>query len=122
MFEITLDRQLPKGLIILDVLYNVQNKQPQEMLVPLINTVNSVVKLSKSTVLGSITKVDNVEYVQNMSSLQSAKDKAHNEAQSWQEAKPLFPVFLDSSSFQMHAHDSNKSLIQLHDANIPLEI
>ena len=39
LFEITLDRQLPKGLIPLDVLHNVQNKQPQEMLVPLLNTV-----------------------------------------------------------------------------------
>ena len=47
LFEITFDRQLPKGLIPLDVLYNIQNKQPQEMLVPLLNTVNSVVKLPK---------------------------------------------------------------------------
>ena len=47
LFEITLDRQLPKWLIPLDVLHNVQNKQPQEMLVPLLNTVNSVVKLPK---------------------------------------------------------------------------
>ena len=122
MFEITLDRQLPKGLIPLDVLHNVQNKQPQEMLVPLLNTVNSVFKLPKNTVLGSITKVDNVEYVQNMSSLQSTNDKAHDEAQPQQEAKPLLPVFPDSLSFQMHAHDSNKSPIQLHAANIPLEI
>ena len=50
------------------------------MLVPLLNTVNSVVKLLKNTVLGSITKVDNAEYVQNMSSPQSANDKAHDEA------------------------------------------
>ena len=47
LFEITLDRQLPKGLICLDVLHNIQHKQPQEMLVPLINTMNLVVKLAK---------------------------------------------------------------------------
>ena len=47
LFEITLDRQLPKGLIPLDVLHNIQHKQSQEMLVPLLNTVNSVVKLPK---------------------------------------------------------------------------
>ena len=41
LFEITLDRQLPKGLIPLDVLYNIKNKQPQEMIVPLLNTVYS---------------------------------------------------------------------------------
>ena len=75
LFEITLERQLPKGLMPLDVLHNVWNKQPQEMLVPLLNTVNSVVKLPKNTVLGSITKVDNAEYLQNMSSLQSTNDK-----------------------------------------------
>ena len=57
-----------------------------------------------------------------MSSLQSASDKAHVEAQPQQEAKPLLPVFPDHSSFQMHAHDSNKLPIQLQDANIPLEI
>ena len=48
LFEITLARQLPKGLIPLDVLHNIQNKQPQEMLVSLLNTVNSVVKLPKT--------------------------------------------------------------------------
>ena len=61
LFKITLDLQLPKGLIPLDALHNIQHKQPQEMLIPLLNTVNSVVKLPKNTVLGSITKVDNAE-------------------------------------------------------------
>ena len=77
LFKITLDRQLPKGLIPLDVLHNIQNKQPQIMLVPLLNTVTSVVTLLKKYFLGSITKVDNAEYVENMSSPQSTNDKAH---------------------------------------------
>ena len=68
LFEISLYRQLPKGLILLDVLHNIQHKQPQEMLVPLLNTMNSVVKPRKNTDLGSITKVDNAEYVQNICS------------------------------------------------------
>ena len=122
LFEITLDRQLPKGLIPLDVLHNIQHKQPKEMLVPLLNTINSVVKLLKNTVLGSITKMDNAEYVQNISSLQPDNNKAHDRSQPPSEAKPLLPVFLDSSSFQTHAHNSNKSPIQLQDANILLEI
>ena len=100
LFEITSDKQLPKGLIPLDVLHNVKNKQPQEMLVPLLNTVNSVVKLPKNTVLGSITKVENTEYVENMISLQFSSDKAHDEAQQQQEAQPLLPVFTDHSNFQ----------------------
>ena len=57
-----------------------------------------------------------------MSSLQSANDKAHDDAQPQQEAKPLLPVFPDGSSFQTHAHNSNKSPIQLQDASVPFEI
>ena len=49
LFEIILDRQLPKGLLPIDVLHNIQHKPPQEMLVLLINTMNSVVKLLKNT-------------------------------------------------------------------------
>ena len=105
-----------------DVLHNIQHKHPQEMLVPLLNTMNSVVKLQKNTVLGSITKVDNAEYVQNICSLQSDNNKAHNRSQPPLEAKPLLPAFPDSSSLQTHAHDSNKSPIQLQDVNVPLEI
>ena len=78
LFKITLDRQLPKGLIPLDVLHNIQHKQSQEILVPLLNTMNSVVKLLKNTILGPITKVDNAEYVQNICSLQHHSDKAHD--------------------------------------------
>ena len=117
LFEITLDQQLHKGLIPLDVLHNIQHKLPQEMLIPLLSKMNSVVKLPKNTVLGSITKVDNAEYVQNICSLQSQNDKAHDRSQSPLEAKPLLPVFPDSSSFQTHAHNSNKSPIQLQDAS-----
>ena len=122
LFEITLDRQLPKGLIPLVVLHNIQHKQPQEMLVPLLNTVNTAVKLPKNTVFGSITKVYNAEYVQNICSPQSDNDKAHDISQTAPEAKPLLPVFLDSSSFQTQAHNNNKSPIQLQDPNVPLEI
>ena len=66
VFEINLDRQLPKGLIPLDVLHNIEHKQPQEMLILLLNIMNSVVKLPKNTILGSITKVNNAENVQHM--------------------------------------------------------
>ena len=36
LFEINLDRQLPKGLIPLDILHNIEHKQPQEMLISLL--------------------------------------------------------------------------------------
>ena len=80
---------------------------------------DSIVKLPKNTILGSITKVNNAEYVQNICSLQHHSDKAHDKSQP---SKPLLLVFPDSSSFQTHAHDSNKSQIQLQDANVPLKI
>ena len=119
LLEITLDRELPKGLIPLDVLHNIQHKQPQEMLIPLLNIINSVVKLLKNTILGSIAKVDNAENVQNIYSLQHHNVKAHDKTQP---SKSLLPVFPDHSRFTTHAHDSNKSPVQLQDANVPLEI
>ena len=66
--------------------------------------------------------MDNAEYVQNLCSLQSHNDKAHDKSQPPLEAKPLLPVFPDSSSFQTHTHNSNKTPIQLQDANVLLEI
>ena len=94
------------------------------MIIPLLNTVNSDVKLPKNTVLGSIIKVENVECVENMSSstMQSMSDKAHDKLQPQQKAKPLLPVFPDHLSFQTHAHDTSKSPIQLQNANVPPEI
>ena len=50
LFEISLDRQLLNGLIPLDVLHSIKNKQPQEMIILLLNTVNTDVKLLKNTV------------------------------------------------------------------------
>ena len=119
MLEINLDRQLPKGLILLDVLHNTEHKQPQEMLIPLLNIMNSVVKLPKNTILGSIAKVDNAESIQNIYSLQHHNVKAHVKTHP---SRPLLPVFPDHSSFTTHAHDINKSPMQLQDANVPSKI
>ena len=119
LLKINLDRQLPKGLIPLDVLHNIQHKQPQEMLVLLLNIMNSIVKLPKNTILGSITKVGNVENVHIIYSLQHHSVKANDKTQP---SKPLLPVFPNHSSFTTHARDSNKLPMQLQDANIPLEI
>ena len=68
---------------------------------------------------GSITKVDNVENVQNIYSLKHYHVKANFKAQP---SKPLLLAFPNHSSSTTHAHDSNKSPIQLQDANVPLEI
>ena len=50
LLEVTLDRELPKGLIPLDVLHNIEHKQPQEMLIPFLSVINLVVKLPKNTI------------------------------------------------------------------------
>ena len=80
---------------------------------------NSVVKLPKNTILGSITKVNNVANVQSTYSLKHHNVKADAKAHT---SKPLLPAFPDRSSFTTHAHDSDKSPIQLQDANVQLEI
>ena len=115
LFKINVDRQLPKGLIPLDVLHNIEHKQPQEMQIALLNVINSVVKLPKNTILGSITKMDNAENVQNIYSLKHQNVKAHP-------SKPLLPSFPDHSNFTTHAYDNNKSPIQLQNVNVLLEI
>ena len=120
LFKISLDRQLPNGLIPLEVLHNIKNKQPQEMIIPLLNTANTDIKLLKNTILGSITREDNVECIEKISSdtTQSISDKARGKTQLEQQVKPLLPVFPDHSTFQAHAHDSSKLPIQLQDANV----
>ena len=119
LLEVHLDRQLPKGLIPLDDLHNIKHKQPQEMLILLLNVMHSVVKLPKSTILGSITKVDNAENVQNLYSLIHHHVKANIKVQP---STILLPAFPKGSSFTTYAHDNNKSPLQLQDASIPLEI
>ena len=71
-------------------------------------------------ILGSIARVDNVECIENVSSntMQSISDRTHDKTHLEQQVKPLLPVFPDQSSFQTHAHDNSKSLIQLQDANV----
>ena len=89
------------------------------MLIPSLNEMNSVVKLPKNAILGSITKVDNAENVQNIYSLKHHHVKANIKAHP---SEPLLLVFPNHSSFTTHAHNSNKSPIQLQDAKVPLEI
>ena len=106
LLKINLDRQLPKGLIPLDVLHNIEHKQPQEMLIPLLNVMNSVVKLPKNTILGSITKVDNVENVQSTYSLKHHNVKADAEVHP---SKPCYQHFqITPASQHMHTTVMNQ--------------
>ena len=47
LFEINLDWQLPKGIILLDVLHNISHKQPHELIISILNMANTDVKLLK---------------------------------------------------------------------------
>ena len=87
------------------------------MLILLLNVMNTVIKHPHNTILGSINKVDNVHNVQSSYSPKHHNVKANTKSHS---PKSLLPAFPDSSSFATHAHDSNKSPIQLQDANVPL--
>ena len=63
--------------------------------------------------------MDNVDNVQSSYSLKHHNVKANAESHP---SKPLLPAFPDSSSSTTHAHDSDKLLIQLQDADVPLDI
>ena len=103
------------------MLHNIKNKQPQELIIPILNTAVKDIKLLKNTVLGSSTGVDDAKCIENVSSnaMLSITDKACDEMQQRPQVKTLLPVFPDQSSFQTHAHDNDKSPIQLQNANIP---
>ena len=47
LFEINLDRQLPKSIIPLDMLHNMNHKQPHDLIIPLLNMTHTDVKLLK---------------------------------------------------------------------------
>ena len=79
LLEITCDRQLPKGLIPLDILHNVHHKQLQEMLIRILNTSTYIVKLPKNTILGSITEVDASNTIYSICSLHQHNGKACDE-------------------------------------------
>ena len=119
LFSITLDRQLPKGLIPLDVLHNIQHKQPQEMLVPILNTINSVVKLPKNTVLGSITKMDNAEYVHNIAHCSSTMTRHVTDLSLHWKQNPYFQCsWTAQASKHMHmttaSHQYNYKMQMFH--------
>ena len=54
LYEINLDRKLPAGLIPLDIIHNLNNKQPGELVIPLLDVGHTDVKLPKNTILGSL--------------------------------------------------------------------
>ena len=78
------------------------------MLIPLLNVMNSDVKLPQNTILGSINKVDNVENVQSSYSLKHHNVKANAQSHP---SKPLLPAFqIAPASQHMHMTVINHQL------------
>ena len=120
LFEINLDRQLPKGIIPLDVVHNINHKQPQELIIPILNIANTDVKLLKNTVLGLLTSVNNIDFIHNVSwkKMQTTSNKTLGLIFQEPQAQKLLPAFPEQSNFQIHAHDDSKPSIKLQDADI----
>ena len=120
LFEINLDRQLPKGIIPLDVVHNINHKQPQELIIPILNIANTDVKLLKNTVLGLLTRVKDINSIHDVfwKKTQPTSNKIHGTTLQELQVHTLLPVFPEHSSFQSPAYNNNKPPIKLQDADI----
>ena len=121
LFKINLDRQLPKGIIPLDVLHSINHKQPQVLIMPILNIANTDIKLLKNTVLGSLTRVNSIDSIHNVSwtKMKPTSNKTQGTTLQKPQVQTLLPVFLEQSCFQIHAHDDNKPSVKLQGAVIP---
>ena len=96
-----MDRQLPKGIIPLDVLHSINHNQPQEIIIPTLNIADTGIKLLKNTVLGSLTKVNNIDSIHNVSWKKMKPTSNETQGITLQElqVQTLLPVFWEQSSF-----------------------
>ena len=93
--KITLDRKLPSGLMPLDVTYNLNHKQPGELLIPLLNVAHKDVKLPKNTILGSINQKHDVDSIPEVSwkKIQDTENEAISNVIWDPQTQKLLPTF-----------------------------
>ena len=126
MFEINLDRKLPACIIPVNVIHNLNHKQPDELVIPLLNVGHIDIKLPKNTILGSSNQMDNLKSVHEVS--WEKTQHAKNEVVSiggWDpqtQTQKLLPAFLEHFNFQIHANDNSKPAIMLQNADSPQNI
>ena len=101
------------------MLHNISHKEPCEVVIPLLNMAQTDVKLLKSTVLGWFNRVNNLDYVQELSWKKTTTNKDVNTNPQESQSEKLLPVFLEKSNFQIHANDDSKPAIRLQVADIP---
>ena len=82
--------------------------------------VHTDVKLLKNTVLGLLSRVNNIDSMHNISweKMQTTKNKVPGITSQESQAQRLLPAFLEQSSFKIQAHDDSKLAIKLQDADI----
>ena len=117
IYEIQLDRKLPPSIIPLDVTYNLKNKHPSELLIPLLNISNKEVKIPKNTILSSFNQINNVDTIQEVSwkKIQDAKNEAVSNTAQDPQIHKLLPTFPEHSNFQIHANGKSKPAVMLQE-------
>ena len=63
LHDIQFDRQLPSGIIPLNITHKLNHQHPTELLIPLLNISNKEVKIPKNTILGSINPITDVDII-----------------------------------------------------------
>ena len=104
----------------LDVMHSINHKQPQALIIPVLNIANTDSKLFKNTILGLLTRVNNIDSIHNVSwkKTQPTSNKTQGVTLQELQVQTLLPVFLEQSSFQIHAHNDTKPSIKPQDADI----
>ena len=124
MYEISLDRQLPTGIVPLDILHNLNHKQSCELIILLLNTGQTDIKLLRNTVLGLLSRINNVDSIHKVSweKMQTTKNEDTSTTTQEPQTQKLLPAFPEKVSFQIHANDDSKLTITLQDADIPQKV
>ena len=121
LHEIHFHRQLPSGIVPLDITHKLNHKYPSQLLIPLLNILPKDVKIPRNTILGSIKSMTDVDTIQEVlwQKIHNTEEKAvKNTAQDPQVHK-LLPIFPENSNFQIHANDNSKPALMLQGAEIP---
>ena len=102
-------------------MHSINHKQPQELIIPILNIANTEIKLLKNTVLGLLTRVNNMDSIHNVSwkKIQPTSNKTQGITLQELQVQTLLPIFPEQSSLQIHAHNDKKPSIKLQDADIP---
>ena len=104
----------------LDVLHYINHKQPHELSISILNMANTDVSLLKNTALGSLSRVNNIDSIHNVSweKMQSTSNEIQGITSQETQAQKLLPAYLEQSDFQINAHNDSKPSIKLQDADI----